>query len=66
MVETVFTDFEIGLKNNRSLGMSTKLFDGSLLLLLLLLLPTITITPRARFARGAPLLNLRILSMNVR
>ena len=31
MVETVFTDFEIGLKNNRSLGMSTKLFDGSLL-----------------------------------
>ena len=64
----MFTDFEIGLKNNRSLGMSTKLFDGSLLLLLLLLLllPTITITPRARFARGAPLLNLRILSMNVR
>ena len=60
----MFTDFEIGLKNNRSLGMSTKLFDGSLLLLLLL--PTITITPRARFARGAPLLNLRILSMNVR
>ena len=56
----MFTDFEIGLKNNRSLGMSTKLFDGSLLLLLLLF------TPRARFARGAPLLNLRILSMNVR